>query len=156
MLRKCNFFVLVPHTGKGHINDVGCFQRIAWKRERGRALGKKREKVKVIHLGFWKRLSPLCHSSILPRKHKEHYAWSPEGLWARTMLLPGSTIYKVTAAAFPWEFTALQDTIEYTRINEGLGGDNSYIFQSWPPPHRSYWSVTNSQSLFKPDMSLSG
>lgn len=44
----------------------------------------------VIHLRFWRGLSAPCHSSILPRKHKEHYAWSPEGLRASTMLSPGS------------------------------------------------------------------
>lgn len=44
----------------------------------------------VIHLRFWRGLSAPCHSSILPRKHKEHYAWSPEGLRASAMLSPGS------------------------------------------------------------------
>jgi len=28
MLRKHSSFIVMPHTGKGHINDAGCFQQI--------------------------------------------------------------------------------------------------------------------------------
>lgn len=36
--------------------------------------GEEKGRKGVIHLRFWRGLSAPCHSSILPRKHKEHYA----------------------------------------------------------------------------------
>ncbi|KAF0035235.1 hypothetical protein F2P81_012993 [Scophthalmus maximus] len=49
MLKKCGSFVLMPHTGKGHINDVDCFPRIAEKKRAGERARRESQTVEDAH-----------------------------------------------------------------------------------------------------------
>lgn len=63
-------------------------------------------------------------------------------------------VYKVASMQFLQEVTVQSYTIKKVQVTRGVRSDNLCIFQPWPPPHYSYWSVTNSKSPFRYDTSF--